>query len=141
MKNITIKQMIENSDIPASLIRATIKQFGGFDMFKESAIDVTNHGISGGFNGFIYYTDTCTFYAKHRKGIVEFSKDFAREVTDNGSIIEMVKGFNCLDATEEEIAVTLYNHKSQHDTQVANALAWFAAEEVCRLYCDLCEEN
>ena len=74
---ITTKQMIENSDIPASLIRATIKQFGGFESFKESAQDVASYGISGGFHGFIYHCDTCAFYAKQRKDIVQFAKDFA----------------------------------------------------------------
>lgn len=135
MKTVTIKQMIENSNIPASLIRATIKQFGGFDMFKESAIDVTNHGISGGIHGFIYYTDTCAFYAKHRGDILAVGSEWADNC--DGSLPDFVKSFNCLDATEEEIALTLYCAKAKHDTQVANALAWFAAEEVCRLYCDL----
>ena len=144
MKNISIKQMIENSNIPASLIRATIKQFGGFESFKENAPDVTNYGISGGFGGFIYYCDTCAFYAKQRKNIITVAQSLAEDIGEN--LIEMVNSFNCLrlddgDSYMQEIGETLYGNKSQHDTQVANALAWFAAEEVCRLYCDLCEEN
>ena len=67
MKKITIKNMIENSEIPASLIRSTIKQFGGFESFRESAPDVSNHGIAGGFNGFIYYSDTCDFFKRNKE--------------------------------------------------------------------------
>lgn len=143
MENVTIKSMINNSNIPASLIRAVVRQFGGFDSFKESTQDVNNHGISGGFHGFIYYSDTCAFYARNRKDIGVLCRQMADEL-DEG-LIEMINDFNCLrlDSCEnylEEIGKTLYGNKSQHDTQVANALAWFAGEEVCRLYCDLLEQ-
>ena len=140
MKNVTIKAMIDNSNIPASLIRAVVRQFGGFDMFKQSAPDVTNHGINSGFCGFVYYTETCTFYAKHRKDIIQVAEDMSNDIYGNDKLIGFVKSFNCLDADSSEIALTIYGNKSQHDTQVANALAWFAGEEVCRLYCDLIEQ-
>lgn len=140
MKNVTIKQMSAQSAIPATLIRAVIRQSGGFECFKEKAIDIYNHGIAGGFGGWIYYSETCTFYAKHRKDIVQLAIYLASDYGNN-STVEFVKGFNMLDTTEEEIGLTLYGNKSQHDTQVANALAWFAAEEVCRLYCEMSEGN
>ena len=140
MKNVTIKAMIDNSNIPASLIRAVVRQFGGFDMFKQYAPDVTNHGINDGFCGFVYYTETCTFYAEHRKDIIQVAEDMSNDIYGNDELIGFVKSFNCLDADSSEIALTIYGNKSQHDTQVANALAWFAGEEVCRLYCDLIEQ-
>ena len=53
----------------------------------------------------------------------------------------MVQGFNCLgkDYTMTEIGRTLYGNKSQHNTYVANALAWFALEEVANAYADFLE--
>lgn len=140
MENVTIKQMIENSDIPASLIRAVIRQSGGFDCFKEKASDIYNHGIAL-VGGWIYYSETCAFYAKHRKDIIKVCSDDSSHVYGNDCMIDYIKSFNMLDATEEEIGLTLYGNKGQHDTQVANALTWFAAEEVYRLYCEMSEEN
>ena len=51
MKTITLAKLIESTNIPASLIRATGRQSGGWESFKEHAEDVTNHGASGGFSG------------------------------------------------------------------------------------------
>ena len=53
--------------------------------------DINNHGIDGGFNGFIYYTDTHRFSMRHRKDIIRMleqsADDFGTEV------VEMVSGF------------------------------------------------
>ena len=62
MKKVNIKKMVDSSNIPAGLVISTVKQFGGADAFKESASDVANHGISGGFNGFTWYSETRDFF-------------------------------------------------------------------------------
>lgn len=141
---ITIKKMIEQSNIPAKLIRSTIKQFGGFDAFRESAPDVANHGISGGFHGFIYYADTVPFFRRNRKEIIKMSTEQAKEVTDRGGMLEMVAGFNCmtsLEVTPDEIARAIYTGKGECADQILNCLAWYAGEEVARLYCDLVNQE
>jgi hypothetical protein len=67
-----------------------------------------------------------------------------------GGAIELIGSFNCLssrtdsgkrtpDYTADEIGATMYGATSRMDTQIANALAWFAAEEVARAYCDALE--
>jgi hypothetical protein len=136
----TLKNFIENSGINAKLIRAVIRQSGGWQSFQESAPDIANYGISGGFSGWIYYTETCQFYAKNQAliiGSVEYqSKEYGYQ-----SAQDMVKSFRCLDATLSEIGYTLYGNKRQHDAQVANALAWFAAEEVARSFVDWSESE
>jgi hypothetical protein len=53
----------------------------------------------------------------------------------------MVKSFRSLDSTLSEIGCTLYGTKRQHDTIVANALAWYAAEEVARSFVDWSESE
>ena len=131
----TIKQFCEYSSIDAGLIRAVIRQSGGWKSFQESAPDISKHGISGGFSGWIYYTETCQFYAKNQSLIVDLIEHQANECGYH-SAQDMVKGFRSLDATLSEIGYTLYGNKPQHDTQVANALAWFAAEEVARAFVD-----
>ena len=132
-----LKSFIDKSNLPEDLIRQVVRQIGGWDSFKEHARDVSMYGANCGFAGFIYYTDTCRFYAVNRDAILEAVRsmcdDFGTEEP-----IQFVRSFNCLkDATESEVGLTLYGSKKQHDTQVANALAWFALEEVARSYDDL----
>lgn len=135
MKNIPeFDRFAEASNIPANLIRAVIRQVGGWESFTERAEDVVKHGASCGFGGFIYYADTCCFYAVNRKVLVDMAADLAKEM--DCTLVGMVMGFNCLDATEMEVGETLFGGQSKHDTQVANALAWFALEEVSRSYVD-----
>lgn len=132
-------EFIKQSHIDAKLIRAVIKQSGGWESFTEMASDVCNHGASGGFNGWIYHTETCEFYAKNRKLICELAQDLASDIGED--MLTMVSNFNDIkgDYSTVEVGQTIFGNKSQHDTQIANALAWFAIEEVCRSYFDLVE--
>lgn len=129
----TIKNFIKCSSIDSGLIRAVIRQSGGWQSFQETAQDIIKHGISGGFSGWIYYTETGDFYLKNQVEIVKLVEYQAKEF-DYKSAQDMVKGFSSLDATISEIGHTLYGNKSQHDAQVANVLAWFAAESVVGEY-------
>ena len=135
----TLKAFTEKSSIDAKLIRAVVRQFGSWEYFTESAEDICNHGADSGFGQFVYYVDTCAFYARNRALIVALVESMAEEFGQGSG--EMVQGFNCLgkDYTMTEIGRTLYGNKSQHQTQVANALAWFALEEVARAYVDSLE--
>ena len=68
---ITTKTIIENAGyIPESLVRAVIRQSGGLASFLEKAPDISRHGISGGFGGWIYYSETEPFAKRHRADIL-----------------------------------------------------------------------
>lgn len=136
----TLKQFIEVAGhIEPSLIRAVVKQIGGWGSFTESAKDVTNHGAAVGFSGFIYYTDTVAFTKRNKKAIIEFAGQQAREFGNDG-VISFIASFNCMNGTsQEEVADGLYNPKSDDQTQVFNALAWYMLEEVARSYTDWLE--
>lgn len=143
--NLTLKSFIKKSSIPASLIRAVVKNMGCWESFKESAQDVVDHGAACGFGNFIYYTDTVTFTAKNRKAIAELAAQQAVDFGDT-SEIEMILGFNCLqhdDLTISDIARALYGRLTDDDkkTTIYNVLAWYALEEVARAYCDLLEQD
>lgn len=131
----TIKAFCQYSNINPDLIKAVIRQSGGWDAFQENALDIANHGIDAGFSGWIYYTETVEFYAKNQKLIVTLVESQADEYGYQ-SAQELVKSFCHLDATLSEIGYTIYGNKRQHDTQVANALAWYIAEEVSRAFAD-----
>ena len=91
--------------------------------------DVATHGADAGFPGFCYYAETRAFYSRHRQAILALIDEMADDM--GKTPIELVQGFRCLrDATEQDIAETLYGPPARWDTQVANALAWFALEAV-----------
>ena len=139
----TLKKLIESSNIPAPLIRAVVRQLGGWDSFTASAPDIANHGIDGGFHGFIYYVDTVAFAKRHRASIQTMAKEQASDF--GSSVIEMIQNFGCFrndKPTESEICTALYGGRSEDGTRnVLNALAWYAGEEVARAYQDLTENN
>ena len=132
----TLTEFNKNCNIDSSLVRAVVKQIGGWDSFKDTASDVSNHGASCGYCGFTYYTETCAFYAKNRGAILALLNDLSESIGED--ILTLVQNFGCLgkDYTLDEIGKTIYGNKNQHETNVANALAWFALEEVCRAYAD-----
>jgi len=140
MKNIRLKDIIENSNISAKLIRSTVKQFGGFDNFKEVAGDIYNHGINGGFTGFIYHKDTVDFYRRNKKLIIELATSQAEEFGED--IFAMVSNFNCIKGqyTINEIFTALSRYNEEY-TQLYNCLAWYSGEEVARAYMYLVEED
>lgn len=52
------------------LNEAVIEQMGGFESFSENAQDISNHGIDGGFSGFINYSETVEFSQNNRDVIL-----------------------------------------------------------------------
>jgi len=141
MKNITIQKMIDNSDIPARLIRAVIRQSGGFDSFKQMAPDITTHGVDGGFHGWIYYADTIKFWKNNRKEIMAMAEEMARDC--GCGTLELIQGFGVFrnnPISQDDLATALYTGKGDDVVVVQNVMAWYAAEEVARLYNDLLEQ-
>ncbi len=114
------------------LAQQVVEQMGGEESFFEAWQDVVNHGINGGHSGFIYYNDTVPFAKRNLRLI----REMARHQADDFGIgmIEMIQGFNCLgsDYSLEEIGETLFG--AGDDTQILNALAWYAAEETCHQF-------
>ena len=129
----TIKQAAVDSGIPEKLIRSVIRQIGD----KDSLKDVAAHGMDGGFCGFTYHSDTVPFFKRHRAEIRALVESMADSLGEEP--LAMVAGFNCLKPADHEtkasIARCIYGGRlTDDDTQVANALAWFAGEEVARAF-------
>jgi hypothetical protein len=132
----TLKSFIEVSCLPESVIRAVVKNMHGWTEFQNDAEDIVNYGADSGFGKFVYHVDTCKFYADNQAEIQDMIHEMAKDF--GTTPIELVQGFNCLKngIILKEIGETLYGLPKQHDTQVANALAWYALEEVARSYVD-----
>jgi hypothetical protein len=144
MKTTTLNKLIENSNIPKSLIRAVVRQMGGWESFTESAPNICRHGIDGGFEGFIYNSETEAFARRNRAAIAEMASEQAKDF--GTGIMEMIRGFGCFrngtPPTDEAIGSALYAGKDLKDGEpVLNALAWYAGEEVSREYCRMTEQD
>ena len=132
----TKKEFLKNAP---SVANAVINQFGGWDSFKGAAPDVASYGIDGGFSGFIYYVDTHKFTLKNRAAIIELLNDTADYLGED--VVKMVGSFGVFGKTgmDEDDKKDLYKFLSggkPSQGTITNVLAWFAAEEVCRLYAD-----
>ena len=142
---LTLKSFIENSHMPATLIRAIVSGNGGWNEFKEKAQDIADHGSQSGCGGFIYYTETMSFTAKYRPLIVEFAEEQAKEL-GYPSAVTMIQDFNTIkdcDFSYSDIAKALYGRLSNNDPdqyyikeQVYNVLCWYIEEEVSRSFVD-----
>lgn len=134
---ITVQKLINHSGINATLIRSTIKQIGGFDTFKNYANDIANNGAAAGWCGFTYYSDTVAFTKRNKKLILEMLKEQAASFGDSNPL-SFVASFNCLRNEDiNEIADGLYNPRSDNQTTIYNALAWYVLEEISRAYSDM----
>ena len=142
---ITLNQFIKESGLEPTLVRAVVHQLGGWQEAEQSMIDIANHGINGGFHGFIYYSDTVAFFKKHRTTICELVNSTADDFGE--SPITMITSFNGLKNVETQDSILRclgggsLRPDPSNDTIVANALTWFAAEEVARRYSDLIETS
>ena len=136
----TMSNFLKSANINPKLASAVIQQFGGWENFREKAHDVANHGIDGGFCGFIYYDDTVAFVKKHKKLIIENIQQFADEIGEN--FAKVIADFNCLKKsgiTENDVIIALMYTRLNDDylmREIYNALAWYAGETVAREYVD-----
>ena len=136
-----LKEFTEQSHISTKLVKAVVSQLGGWDSFKGSAPDISNHGIDGGFAGFTWHTDTVAFFKKNRAAILELAESEWQEIGYEG-MFDMFKKFGCMKGySEDEIAKAIYTGKGEYADQILNCLSWYAGEEVCRSYCDLMDED
>lgn len=141
--SLTLSQFIAESGLPASLVRSTVRQCGGWEMFQEDAknLQLCSCGAAGGFNGFIYHSETVPFSRRNKKALLELCKEQANDIYGHGMTIPgFIAGFNCVGCDAEQVAIALYTGKGDNVTEVYNALAWYALEEVARRYCDILEK-
>ena len=80
------------------LINAVIENLGYDNQNDPDCIEdlknITNHGIDCGYGGFVYYSETTSFFNENRKEIIELVKEMSFELGDG--MIEFVASFNCL---------------------------------------------
>lgn len=127
------RDLIQQCSAPASIVRAVVRQLGGWEAFEESAPDIARYGVDGGFRGFIYYRETVAFTRRNLPALREMTQDVARDCGQG--VGDFLAGFRCLKGwSADECAQAFYSGRGEAVQAVYNALAWFAAEEVARAY-------
>ena len=141
---ISIKLLIESTNIPEGLVRAVIRQIGGWESFATYAPDVANHGIDGGFSGFIFYAETEAFARRNGELISELLSEQAQEIGYD-STFDMIRAFGCFKGdtlSDGDLMRALCRGKNpESGVNILNGLAWYAGEEVCRAYNDMIERD
>lgn len=98
----------------------------------DNVENIVNHGISGGYSGFMYYNDTVAFWRKYRNDITTHMKNFASDLDE--SIGDFLSSFNCFKGyDQDELLEAFYGSYNDEFTTIYNGFAWYAAEEVCRM--------
>lgn len=128
----TKKQVIADNSDYKTLINAVINRIG-----LDSVNDVNNHGIDGGFSGFIYYTETHAFAMRYRKDIIKLLEEMADSLGED--VVSMVSNFGVfrnspMDAEDKKHLYRYLGGGRCEQSAITNVMAWFAAEEVCRMF-------
>jgi len=129
---ISKKEVLSNNQQYKTLINAVINRIG-----LDNVDNVNRHGIDGGFSGFVYCSDTHAFAMRYRKLIVKLLEE---QASDMGlEVVEMVSGFGVFRSSkmDNEDKKDLYKYLGggrPSQGTITNVMAWFAAEEVCRMF-------
>lgn len=100
-----ILQLRDGDDLNARLTQAVLEQFEMDESVSEMidtarmCQDIANHGIAGGFHGFIYTKDTCEFWDKNKADIMDIVSLTSKEYGDENELkfIENFNGFKELE--------------------------------------------
>lgn len=128
----TTKQVKAERPEYKTIISAVINRIGA-----ESIEEVNNHGAKTGFSGFIYYNETHPFAMRHRKAIIAMLEQQANELGEE--VVEMVSHFGVFrnspmdNDDRRELYRYLSGAKCEQST-ITNLMAWYALEEVCRMF-------
>lgn len=138
------RAFLENESTELATVAKAVKNQIGLplaDVIEELAnINGCLCGISGGFTGFVYYSETVAFWRKNRAKISALMSYEADDLGEN--VFSMVRSFRSLGCfTNDELGRALYGNYNGDFTQIYNTFAWYAAEEVAYRFCEYCYEN
>lgn len=140
-KLLTVTECCKQNPAHAKLIRAVVKQLGGMNTDTQQMMeDILSHGIDGGYSGFVYYSETVKFAVKNQKAIVALLEEQTEQLGE-GDVVSMVNCFkpfrkSGIDADDKkDLYLFLAGQAGRcKGHTVTNVLAWYAAEEVCRMF-------
>ena len=133
----TKAQVLRDNPQHAKLIRAVLKRID-----KENIPDINRNGISERYWNFNHYADTHKFAMYYRKAIIVMLEECADYLGEE--VVSMVSKFGVFynhrtktssmdDDDRRDLYLYLGGGKPKYH-QIPNLMAWFAAEEVCRMF-------
>jgi len=130
----TMQSVIKDNPDFATLIRAVVKLIG-----KDSIDAVNTLGANAGFSGFIYYTETHDFAMKHRDAIIKLLEWSNEQFGECKTLVEFIAGFQefkkcAIDPLEYKELYQYLGDANPPPGRITNMMAWFALEEVCRMF-------
>lgn len=105
---------------------ATFAEYVKANLEQSDLRDVASHGASGGFSGFIYYTETIRVYEAYK---AEIWSRLSALADDMGEPVGQVLG------------EMLTRNGVEDEDQFANLMAWFMLEEYANEHQDEEEES
>lgn len=145
MAKLRLKDFIEYTNTDGRLINAVKRQTGcNWEDFQDELHNVASSpcGAAGGFSGFIYYSETCGFWRRNRKAIIEMMEELAFSLGEN--LLISVMSYTAIKDggyTEDEVGRALYGNYNEDLKYIYNIFAWGALEEVAHWYEDFEYEN
>lgn len=129
----TKTQVLQENKDYRTLINAVVSSLGGTHYVQ----DINSHGIDSGFPGFTYYSDTHSFAMRYRKIIVRLLEEQADSLGED--VVSMVSNFGVfrnspMDADDKKDLYKYLGGGRPTQGAITNVMAWFAAEEVCRMF-------
>ena len=128
----TKAQVLRDNPQHAKLIRAVLKRID-----KENIPDINRNGIENGYGNFNHYVDTHKFAMYYRHAIIVMLEEYADDLGEE--VVSMVSKFGVFrrdgmdDDDRRDLYLYLGGGKPKYH-QIPNLMAWFAAEEVCRMF-------
>lgn len=136
MQNLTMKQVIKQTNINPTLLRAIAKQHYNWAEFKQSASDICSHGCVAGVSGFCYHNETVSFWKRHKTAIIDHLEQMADEYGDK-DVFNMILSFNGIDnagledSEENPYFISkLMNRYNDEFVSFYNLLVWAVVENV-----------
>lgn len=125
-------EVLRNNSQYKTLINAVINRVG-----LDNVENINGHGIDGGYSGFIYYSETHSFAMRYRNIIVKMLEEMADDLGEE--VPAMVNGFGVFRGSgmDNDDRKDLYKYLGGGRPEkgaITNVMAWFAAEEVCRMF-------
>ena len=167
LSNMVRDKLGYTSRFTPALVNATVDQLGagwgdegepdGLNLY-DTLSDIYKHGMTGGFSGFTYYSETKEFYLKNKKEINELLEheglDYGYNDTWHESLndladvglegeklgaMSMVLNLRCSEySLTEEVYTSMYDgYDSECDTTVANCISWYVVESLASEYYDI----
>ena len=138
----TLANVLRDNREHTAIINAVVKQLGvgkGEDL-RQQIDNVIRGGADSGISGFVYYHETLDFAKKNRRNIVKLLTSESMELGEDE--VTMVSNFRVFKNSpmDSEDKQDLYRYlgggKITESNTITNVMAWFALEEVARMFED-----